>query len=171
MTTERESGFTLLELLVVLVLATLMLSLVVPRFAAVLPGVELKSYTQKTAALLRQLRSQAMAESRLVSFSVDPQDHALRVSHRADPIALPDDIDVTLNDDGSLALGYDVVVPLSNGATSGGPSIRFYPDGSSSGGRVRLTGSSGQYGIDVDWLTGRVRIDDGREEELPANED
>ncbi|MFC6669230.1 GspH/FimT family pseudopilin [Marinobacterium aestuariivivens] len=57
------------------------------------------------------------------------------------------------------------------GDPESGPSIRFYPDGSSSGGTVVLTGSGGRYEIGVDWLTGRVRIDDGSgrdEERVPG---
>ncbi len=161
MRTTTQAGFTLLELLVVLVLATLMLSVVMPRFAAVLPGVELKSTTQKTASLLRYARSQAMAESRLIEFGLDREAHAVRLSHRAELVPLPEDIELTLSDEGSLALGNEILVPLTEGEAASGPSIRFYPDGSSSGGRLLLRGDSGQYEILIDWLTGKVSIDDG----------
>ncbi len=161
MKTAAQVGFTLLELLVVLVLATLMLSLVVPRFAAVVPGVELKSTAQKTASLLRYARSRAMAESRLIAIELDPQIHGLRLSHRDAPVVLPDSIELTLSDTGSLAMGHEILPPLSLDASAPGPSIRFYPDGSSSGGSLLLSGPSGRYRINVDWLTGRVHIDDG----------
>lgn len=161
MKTAAQAGFTLLELLVVLVLATLMLSLVVPRFAAVVPGVELKSTAQKTASLLRHARSRAMAESRLIAIELDAPAHALRLSHSDAPVVLPDSIELTLSDSGSLALGSEILSPLSLDASAPGPSIRFYPDGSSSGGSLVLSGPSGHYRIDVDWLTGRVHIDDG----------
>ncbi|ANG63777.1 type II secretion system protein GspH [Marinobacterium aestuarii] len=164
-----QAGFTLLELLVVLVLATLMLSLVVPRFAAVVPGVELKSTTQKTASLLRHARSRAMAESRLIAIDLDPDVHALRLSHREGPVVLPDSIALSLSDAGSLALGHEILAPLSLEASAPGPSIRFYPDGSSSGGSLLLSGPSGRYRIDVDWLTGRVHIDDGTPVEAVPN--
>ncbi len=36
--------------------------------------------------------------------------------------------------------------------------IRFYPDGSSTGGRVTLSLEGLQMRVDVEWLTGRVRI-------------
>jgi len=170
MKAARQVGFTLLELMVVLVVASLMLSLVVPRFAAVLPGVELKSYTQKTAALLRNLRSQAMAESRLVALSLDAEAHRMRISGREEPIAVPDDIELTLNDDGSLALGNEIVVPETSGVLESAPSIRFYPDGSSSGGNLQLRSSGGYYEIRVDWLTGQVKVDDGRDSEEVADE-
>jgi general secretion pathway protein H len=39
-------------------------------------------------------------------------------------------------------------------------SIRFYPDGSSTGGRITLAVKERKYLVDVDWLTGRVSIGD-----------
>ena len=36
--------------------------------------------------------------------------------------------------------------------------IRFFPDGSSTGGRVTLSGDSVRFLVDVDWLTGKVSI-------------
>nr|WP_067294598.1 GspH/FimT family pseudopilin [Marinobacterium profundum] len=156
-----QTGFTLLELLLVLVLATLMLSLVVPRFAAVVPGVELKSTAQKTASLLRYARSRAMAESRLIAIELDSQAHTLRLSHSDAPVVLPDSIELSVSDTGNLALGHEILPPSAVNASMPGPSIRFYPDGSSSGGSLLLSGPSGHYRIDVDWLTGRVQIDTG----------
>jgi general secretion pathway protein H len=37
-------------------------------------------------------------------------------------------------------------------------SIRFYPDGSSTGGRVTVSSGERKYQVDVDWITGRVSI-------------
>jgi general secretion pathway protein H len=37
-------------------------------------------------------------------------------------------------------------------------SIRFYPDGSSTGGRVTVASGERKYFVDVEWLTGRVKI-------------
>ena len=39
--------------------------------------------------------------------------------------------------------------------------IRFYPDGSSTGGRVTLASGTRAFLVDVDWLTGRVTIKEG----------
>jgi general secretion pathway protein H len=43
-------------------------------------------------------------------------------------------------------------------------SFRFYPDGSSNGGRVTVaageSGNAREFVIDVDWLTGRVTVSD-----------
>ena len=38
--------------------------------------------------------------------------------------------------------------------------IRFYPDGSSTGGRITVSSGERKFLVDVDWLTGRVSIED-----------
>ena len=38
--------------------------------------------------------------------------------------------------------------------------IRFYADGSSTGGRITVSAGERKYLVDVDWLTGRVSIGD-----------
>jgi general secretion pathway protein H len=37
-------------------------------------------------------------------------------------------------------------------------SIRFFPDGSSTGGRISLSSGKSIHTVVVDWLTGHVRI-------------
>jgi general secretion pathway protein H len=39
--------------------------------------------------------------------------------------------------------------------------IRFYPDGSSTGGRVMLAREDRKFLVEVDWMTGQVKILDG----------
>ncbi len=36
--------------------------------------------------------------------------------------------------------------------------IRFFPDGSSTGGRITLRGGSDDYDVSVDWITGRISV-------------
>ena len=51
--------------------------------------------------------------------------------------------------------------------------IRFFPDGSSTGGRVTLASGERRYFVDVDWLTGLVRVrsgDAGDEPPLPRGQ-
>ena len=40
--------------------------------------------------------------------------------------------------------------------------IRFAPDGSASGGRIRLAEGEHRILFGVDWLTGRVSVSDGK---------
>ncbi len=46
-------------------------------------------------------------------------------------------------------------------STSKRGAIRFYPDGSSTGGRITVASGERKFLVDVDWLTGRVSIKEG----------
>jgi len=60
---------------------------------------------------------------------------------------LPKDLDVT------ILTGAGLVRGASSGA------IFFYPDGSSSGGRISLQQGEREQQIHINWLTGEVDID------------
>ncbi|WP_298718567.1 GspH/FimT family pseudopilin [uncultured Oceanisphaera sp.] len=140
----HPDGFTLLELLVVLTLASLMLAVAMPRFAALLPGAELKSYSRQTAALLRLARSQAIATGDEVRVDLDPAARHSRMTGRQKVSLWPERITVSFN---GLADNSDT-----------GPV--FYPDGSASGGTLHISGNGRHYQIEVNWLTGRISLHD-----------
>ncbi len=140
----HQTGFTLLELLVVLTLASLLLAVAMPRFAALLPGAELKSYSRQTAALLRLARSQAIATGDEVRVEFDPDARHSRMTGRQKASPWPEQI----------AVSFDGII--DNDDT--GPV--FYPDGSASGGTLHIAGNGRHYRIDVNWLTGRVSLHD-----------
>lgn len=140
-------GFTLLELLLVLVIASLTIGLVGPAVQRMLPGAELKTHSRELLAQVRYARSQAILSQQAVHLRHDEQRHSLSFSHNEQPLLLP----------ASLQL---VLEPGSHGEPDDPEdAISFYPQGYSSGGLIRL-GASGerQYQITVDWLTGRVRL-------------
>jgi len=61
---------------------------------------------------------------------------------------------------GSLPGGLDLELVAAEEEMQGEQvgAIRFYPDGSSSGGRVILKRGDGGYQVGVNWLTGRILI-------------
>lgn len=138
-----NKGFTLLELLVVLTLSTLILTVALPRFAALLPGAELKNYSRQTAALLRLARSQAIATGEEVALVLDRQARQSRLSGRKTPYPWPERVELRLAQTTEQQAG-----------------IVFYPDGTSSGGTLVVAGSGRNYRIEVHWLTGKVAFDD-----------
>jgi len=159
----QAMGFTLLELLVVLVIALMALGVVLPRFSALLPGVELKGASQQMAALLRQFRSQAIAESREITLQlVSPQP-----TTEEEGLSPGDQPERLLLSDGKREYGVpDSVVmtyiPAQSDIYSNDTDvIRFYPDGSSTGGTLTLSDGHRQYRIEISWLTGKVSIDGG----------
>ena len=63
---------------------------------------------------------------------------------------------------GSLPADYTYTftsakVESSAGRTAG---FRFYPDGTSTGGRIAMVGEYGRYEIDLEWLTSEVSVNE-----------
>jgi len=92
------------------------------------------------AGTLRLARAHAIAAGRPVLVRLDGARHALVVDGATE--ALP----------AGLVLALDAP----------GGAIRFAPDGSASGGSIRLAASAEARLVGVDWLTGRVAIADPR---------
>lgn len=141
-----SAGFTLLELLVVLMLMAMVYALAVPMISAGLPGTELKGAARQLAAGLRQARSLAVTRKEESTLILDVEQRNFKVSGDQRRYALPAKVDI------SLFTAQSELLPDKIGA------IRFYPDGSSTGGRITVKSGVRKYDINVDWLTGQVTI-------------
>lgn len=141
----RIRGFTLLELLIVLVLAAVVMAVALPALRSS-PATELKSGAQTVAAALRQTRIDAMSGGRALALVVDTGGNTLQPEHRDSARQLSDSIAL------QLATAEREMLDEQRGG------IRFWPDGSATGGRVTLTKEGLEIRVDVEWLTGRVRI-------------
>ncbi len=139
-------GFTLMELIVVLAILGLMLILVPPFITRGTPGTELKAASRNVAALMREARQQAIAQNREVAVAVDVDRRYLAIEPGSAHRELA--ASITLN----LVAAESELVEEAVGR------IRFYADGTSTGGSLRLSNPAGVREIDVDWLTGRVDI-------------
>src|ERR1035437_7386077 len=92
----RAAGFTMLELLVVLVVMLLVYAVALPKLSGGNPGVELKSAARQLAAGLRKARSQAVTQKQEAVLTVDVEQHRFDLSVDKKSYALPADIDITL---------------------------------------------------------------------------
>ena len=146
---RAQRGFTLLELMLVLVIAAASYVLVIRFTGSGVSGAELKSAARTVAAGLRAARSDAIATQDSASLMLDLERRVIQVSGTHRPYALPDRVEL------KLYTAQSEIVDEKQGA------IRFYPDGSSTGGRVTVASKERQFLIDVDWLTGRVTIKEG----------
>lgn len=137
-------GFTLFELLVVLTVLGLVAALGVPKLSNAFTGPGVRAAALDLAAVLRSARMQAVAESRPALFRFDPETRraAIGNSYRGAPLAA------------DLVLSFEGPDP---GAPFAG--IAFFPDGTSSGGRILVADGGQGFLIAVDWLTGRTRVD------------
>ena len=142
-----ERGFTLLELLVVMAIVGLVVGVVATQFTGIDSTAQATASARDIAAGLRSARSEAIATNRDVVFTIDVENRRYSTpSGKA--VVLPD----TLN----LAL-YTASSELADSETGG---IRFFTDGSSTGGHIRITveAETTVTTVAVDWLTGNVSI-------------
>lgn len=126
---DDDAGFTLVELLVVLAVLGLLVTLVPSFFPGSRAGVELTRTARAMADDLRVRRTTA----------VDSQAAA---ELRIDALLLPAGMTLAAED----VRGGDL------------SAIRFFPDGSSTGGRLTLSAAGRTRVVAVDWLSGQVRI-------------
>ncbi len=145
--TRRQRGFTLIEVIVVLALGAIIYGvlLAVPMRGG---SSELKSAARALASGLRQAQTTAMVTKRDQVMTVDLDTREYVMPGDKEPRKLPEGIDL------KLYTAQSEVTSQNRGA------IRFYPDGSSTGGRITVSSGERKYLVDVDWLTGRVRIGD-----------
>ena len=148
-TARPRSGFTLLELLVVLAILAFALVLVVGYRPPWSRGFEVETLAAELASQLRAVRSEAIAEDRPAALQFDLAHRRYRAGS-AVPRRLPAGVSVRLL----------TVAGERRGAASG--DIRFNPDGSSTGGRIVLAAGKQRVAVGIDWLTGRVSIADVR---------
>jgi general secretion pathway protein H len=142
-TDHPAAGFTLIEMIVVLVILGITLGLVMTRGPIHSSTLDARTAARQVAQTLRLARSKAIALDQPVSVSLDTRAHAVRI-------------------DGSPAQNLPRGVGLAAASFTGQAivAIRFAPDGSSSGGRIALGETGSLRLVMVDWLTGRVSVDD-----------
>lgn len=165
-------GFTLLELLVVMVVISLMSVLVVPQMTGSLSRMNLQTASKKISALLRYARSRAASEkiTYVAVFDFEKDRLSIMTGQEAQT---GETIEEDLGDGEERVIrskSYDLPdgVKLEK-AVSGGDEIdsghfqiTFFPAGSSSGGDVILTNDRGKrYKISVDFITGIVQLGEG----------
>lgn len=139
-------GFTLLEVMVVLVLAALLLTTVSPRFFGVVTTAEVRGAARQLAAGLRYARSRSIVSKQEVAMVLDVDRHQYHIQGQQQVQRLPEQIELTL------------VTARSEISDTTRGSIRFFPDGSSTGGRITVANEKYTYIVNVDWLSGRVSI-------------
>jgi general secretion pathway protein H len=142
----RDSmGFTLVELLVVLVIAGLVLALVGTSISRSISGAELRTAARKMAASMRYTRTRAILDKQEQVFLVDTESRTY-LAPTQEAVELPEGMEVLLTTARS---------ELTAEAVGG---IRFYPDGGSTGGSVELDANGRIYRINVAWLTGEASV-------------
>jgi general secretion pathway protein H len=143
---QRHSGFTLLELVVVLFILGLAYALAGPMLGDNMSGLDMKAAARQLAAGLRKARSVAVTERTEAILTLDVAGRKFSVTSDAKIYDLPKKLD------------YALFTADSEVSQEKIGNIRFFPDGSSTGGRITVSVGETHQTVDVDWVTGRVHI-------------
>ena len=171
-----KGGFTLLELIVVLVIVGLVTALAAPRMIGSLTRAHLRTSVQKVASALRYARSQAVSQRAIYSAVFDFEKNgcvidAKKETESDDPNAEVEEQAAETDGSGenkiSEAKSYELpeTVKIEKGVIgeeefeSESFEILFYPAGNSTGGTVVLIDEKeNRFQIDIDPITGMVKM-------------
>lgn len=141
---DRQDGFTLMEMIVVLAIVAMVMTSVVAFATRPSNVVILRQTAAQVEALMQAARARALVTNTEVRVDFDRENGAIASDGLGKSIEFSADITVTMTtarqelQDEKLA------------------SIRFLPDGRSTGGGLTLTGDKLAMRVSVDWLTGAV---------------
>lgn len=139
---SRHAGFTLIEMVVALTVLALVYAVAAPVAAPMFSRPRLEMATRDLVTALKEARSQAVVGVRDVRFTVDAAAGNWRFGDRRGAAR--------------RGVALSVEAPPLAGGNEAARTIRFFADGGSTGGRIRLVSGPHRRRIDVDWLTGRV---------------
>jgi general secretion pathway protein H len=139
---ERGNGYTLIELLVVLLILAAATSVALPRLESVLPQLKLKQTAREIVLALREAQRRAIQGGLQTAIRLD-------LAHRQ--LRGPGGLQVPLDPRFGLEL------TSAEGAMGPAPGeIDFFPDGTSTGGKLALAYGGRRYEVTVDWTLGRA---------------
>ncbi len=143
----KSGGFTLLEMLAVILLVGIASAAVSFSVSQGLASARVRAASSELAGALRATRAQAIVRSQEQTFDVDTHANTYRGSKPND-VTLPKGLHISIT---------SAKEDRPNDHTG---RIRFFPDGSSTGGRITLQSGERQWHVNVSWLTGQVRVVD-----------
>ncbi len=153
---SSQAGFTILELIVVLVIVSLVAGLVIPAFSKTLVRMERQSAVREIASAFKYARNRSIAEKVPIAFQAQLSENQywledLRTGEVSKVKSLPSVLVFRDFFDGDDTVTDETV------------SILFYPRGNTSGGTLRLSApdvSDEQewFAIEVNQVTGRSEL-------------
>ncbi|MET0255111.1 MAG: GspH/FimT family pseudopilin, partial [Luteibacter sp.] len=142
-------GFTLFEMLAVILLIGIAAAAVSIPVTQGLASARVNAASGELAAALRWTRAQSIVKGESLALEVDTSAATYRAPGKSE-VRLPKDMRVAIT---------SAREDQAN-ATTG--RIRFFPDGSSTGGRITLKRGQREWHVNVAWLTGAIQVVDTR---------
>ena len=124
----------------------LMTAIAMPYFGNLAPRLEARATAREVVSMLRVARGLAIRDNREVLVVVDLEDRVMA-------------IDTGRRLEFEPGLDLRLLTGTAELIDNGSGRIRFYPDGTSTGGRVTVGDDGRDFDVRIDWLTGRVAVD------------
>ncbi len=147
----HQHGFTLLEMIVVLLIVAMVATLLGTSIVGRLDSVKVATAARDMSAALRYTRSQAILhrEEKFLEVNLEQRSYS---AAGLPAVKLPEVLEIKL------------LTAQSEVDSDKVGRIRFFPDGGSTGGTVTLIADGREWKVKVSWLTGEIELDDGRRE-------
>jgi general secretion pathway protein H len=148
MVKKSQSGFTLLEIIVVMVMIAVILGFFSSSMMASLKKAELRAVSKNLVSAIRYTRGQAVVKhtQKTITFNVEKKTYK---APRKKLVTIPEEIEIYI---------YTAESEIPDESTG---SIRFFSDGSSTGGWIKLVQGEKIWKINVNWLTGEIAMVEG----------
>jgi len=165
-----NKGFTLIEIVVVLLITGLAIALITPALSRFSSTVELKAAAKKVSAILRYSRSEAVNQGKVYQILFDLDLNQVRVQPAVSEEEEKGENETKEGDKAGDSGKKTYVLPPgvrikevkaeSTQYPSDLPAIEFYSNGGSNGGEITLDSQNLQgYTIKINFLTGVVGIE------------
>ena len=145
---KSQTGFTLLELIVVMVMIAVIAGFFSSGMMKSLKKAKLRAVSKDLVSAIRYTRGQAVVkhEQKTITFNVENKTYK---APRKKTVEIPEEIEMFV---------YTAESEIPDESSG---SIRFFSDGSSTGGWVKLVQGEKIWKINVNWLTGEIAMVEG----------
>jgi general secretion pathway protein H len=142
---DRQRGFTLVEMMIVLVIVALVMALIGTSLSRSISGAEIRMAARQMATSMRYTRTRAIIDKSEQVFLVDTKEGTYEAPEK-EKVKLPEGMKIAL------------VTARSELTSENVGGIRWFPDGGSTGGYVELEANGRIRRVNVAWLTGEPSL-------------
>lgn len=142
----KANGFTLVETLVVLAIMALLITITPPFFSGVIQSTKLKAASWNIVSALKSARNQAITKQKESTLIFNVEKKYFSFNKKNYPLELPNNTILSL------------IAADTERLNKKQAAIRFFPDGTSTGGQIKIMDGQNKYLIDVNWLTGKIKL-------------
>ncbi|UXI67789.1 GspH/FimT family pseudopilin [Tahibacter amnicola] len=146
---RAQAGFSLLELIAVMVLIAIAVTVASLSVTRSLGSAKIHAVSRDLVAALRHTRGQAIVKGEQKTLDVDLEAMSYTAPGK-EAVKFPDKVEIKLH------TAQNELIAARAGR------IRFYPDGSSTGGHISVISGEREWRVNVGWLTGEVSMEELR---------